>query len=132
MFNKEDSSVLKEAETIIGPSVKIKGDFVGQGSIVVEGEVEGSLKSTNKIHIKSNSRVVADINAMDAVIGGEVQGNIFIKGYLELTQTAKVNGDIVAAKISIAKGAIFNGKCTMQGGALVKTDDEEFENDKIS
>ena len=115
MFSKEESQSIKEAETIIGPTVKVKGDFHGQGNIVVEGEVEGSLKSRNKLQVKDKAKVIADVEAKDAIIGGTVQGNITVEGYLELTKTAVVNGDIVASSLSIARGAVFNGRCTMTG-----------------
>ena len=53
MFNNKqdykDLKDLKEIETIIGPSVKVKGDFHGSGNIVVEGIVEGSLKSDSTL-----------------------------------------------------------------------------------
>jgi cytoskeletal protein CcmA (bactofilin family) len=115
MFNNKPQEVreIKEVETIIGPSVKVRGDFHGSGNIVVEGAVEGSLISDNTISIKSKAKVVANIEANDAIIGGEVEGNIKTKGYLEITGTAIINGDIEASTLSIAQGAIFNGNCIM-------------------
>jgi len=113
MFNKQDGHDIKEIETIVGPSVKIKGDFNGHGNIIVEGIVEGSLKCGNMLSVKNKAKIMADIEAKDAIIGGEVEGNIKISGYLEITSTAKIIGDIEATKISIAEGALFNGKCTM-------------------
>lgn len=130
MFSKEESQSIKEAETIIGPSVKVKGDFHGQGNIIVEGEVEGSLKSRNKLQVKDKAKVIADIEAKDAIIGGTVQGNITVEGYLELTKTAVVNGDITASSLSIARGAVFNGRCTMANGHKKETTPPSSKNDK--
>ncbi len=120
MFNKNDTGSLKEVETIIGASVKIKGDFKSQGNIVVEGEVDGSLESKSKLLVKEKSRIVANIKAKEAIIGGDVVGNIEIEGALELTASAKINGDITASSLSIAKGAVFNGKCFMPYSAEKK------------
>ncbi|MFA6171385.1 MAG: polymer-forming cytoskeletal protein [Patescibacteria group bacterium] len=116
MFTKSngDSNVnLKEVETIVGPSVKVKGDFHCEGNIVVEGEVEGNLRCGNMLQLKNKSRISADVSAKEAIIGGEVKGNVKVSGYLEITETAKILGDIEAGIISIAKGAIFNGQCQM-------------------
>ena len=46
MFNKpsQGGQDLNKFETIIGPSVKVKGDFNAQGNVIVEGTVDGSLK----------------------------------------------------------------------------------------
>jgi cytoskeletal protein CcmA (bactofilin family) len=127
MFNKQDGTrEIKEVETIVGPTVKIKGDFTGSGNIIVEGQVEGSLKSDNTISIKYKAKIVANIEAKDAIIGGAVTGNIKIKGFLEITETAKITGDIEASSLSIAKGAILNGNCTM-GSEGIKSNDRSEE-----
>ena len=116
MFEKNQKEFdVKEAETIIGPSVKVKGNFTGQGNIIIEGEVEGNIK-TNKFLLVGNRAVItASIDASEAKIGGTINGNITIKGYLEITASARINGDINVAEISIERGAMINGKCNMSG-----------------
>lgn len=113
MFNKEEKNEMKEVETVIGPSVKVRGEFNGNGNIIVEGDFEGTLKTTNGLFVRDRAKVTANIDAKEAVIGGEVNGNIKVQGYIEITSTAKVTGDIECSSIAIAKGAILNGKCTM-------------------
>jgi len=111
--NKESN--IKDAETIIGQSVKVKGNFQGQGNIIIEGSVEGSIITSNFLFIGNKAKINAKIEAKDASIGGEVNGNIKIKGYLEIKSSAKINGDIEAIEISIEKGAVLNGNCNMSG-----------------
>ena len=114
MFKKDDNEVeVKQAETIIGPSIKVKGNFHGQGNIIIEGIVEGGVKTSNYLLIKDKARITANIEAKDAKIGGEITGNVKIKGYLEITATATIRGDIEASLLSVAKGAKINGRCTM-------------------
>jgi len=123
MFNKTVSGTdSKEFETIIGPSVKVKGDFHGVGNITVEGTVEGSLKTNGNLNIGQKAKVTADVEAKAAKIGGEIRGNVKIKEYLEITSTAKVVGDIEAASLSVERGAILNGKCAMTAA----TDDKKI------
>ena len=109
--NKEGS--IKDAETIIGQSVKVKGNFHGEGNIIIEGSVEGSIVTSNFLLIGTKAKINANVEAKDANIGGEINGNIKIKGYLEIKSSAKINGDIEAVEISIEKGAILNGNCNM-------------------
>ena len=47
-------------ETVIGPSVKVDGDFAGEGNVLVQGVVNGTLKT------KGNLRVVF-VEALSAV-----------------------------------------------------------------
>lgn len=114
MFKKEEEkNYAQEVETIIGPSIKVKGNFHGEGNIIIEGSLEGSLKTTKNLYVGDNAKITADIEAKDARIGGEVIGNISVAGNLEISGSAKVSGDVRAKTISIAKGAIFNGNCSM-------------------
>ncbi len=114
MFSKQEQKAdFKEVETIIGPSVKIKGDFHGTNNIIVEGVVDGSLKTSGNLRISDKAKITANVEAKDAKISGEVKGNIKIRGYLEITALAKIFGDIEVLSLSIERGAIINGKCTM-------------------
>ena len=114
MFNKESGQInIKEAETIIGPSIKVKGNFYGQGNIIIEGIVEGSIKTDKFLLIGDKSKITANIEAKDAKIGGEVNGNINISGYLEINASAKISGEIKASQISVARGAKLNSQLIM-------------------
>jgi len=110
MFSKENKlEKFKDAETVIGPSIKVKGNFQGKGNIVVEGMVEGSLKTEADLFIGAEARVIANIESSDAAIHGEVSGNIKTRGYLAVGKSAKISGDIQYVEISIEKGALING-----------------------
>jgi len=114
MFSKENKlEKFKDAETIIGASIKVKGNFQGQGDIIIEGALEGSLKTDANLFIGDKAKVVANIESRDAVINGEVRGNIKTRGYLALGETAKIYGDIQYTEISIEKGALINGQLLM-------------------
>ena len=113
MFNKDNNENIKEAETVIGPSIKVKGNFHGQGNIIIEGEIEGSVKTDNYLLVGEKSIITASIKAKNAKINGKVTGNIQIDEYLEIGNTAIIIGDINAKTLSIAKGARLNGKCSM-------------------
>jgi len=103
-------------ETVIGHSIKIEGDLVSNGSIAVEGEVIGSIKTEQTLKIGAQAKVTAEVKAQSAIISGKVEGNIVVEDKLELNESAEVTGDITAKVVSIAAGAVFNGKCTMSNG----------------
>lgn len=111
MFSKETKlEKFKDAETVIGASIKVKGNFQGQGNIVIEGSLEGSLKTNANVFIGEKAKVVANIESKDAIINGELKGNVKTHGYLALGENAKVFGDIQYGEMSIEKGAIINGQ----------------------
>lgn len=122
MFNKENENInIKDAETIIGPSIKVKGNFHGQGNIIIEGQVEGSIKTNGFLLIGNKSIISANTEAKNAKVGGTVMGNIKIDEYLEIGPTANIKGDIEVKSISISKGAIINGRIIMGGNEKPET-----------
>ena len=76
MFNnqKEDTNI-SNAETIIGPSIKVNGNFFGEGNIIIEGIVDGSVKTNQYLLVGNKSKISANIQAKDAKIGGEILNN---------------------------------------------------------
>ncbi len=108
MFSK-DEKTQKENDTIIGLAVKVRGDFQGKGNIVIEGELEGSLKTEGALFAGEKSIIIADIEAEEAKILGQVRGNIKLNGFLEIGAGAKIEGDIIAKHLAVAKGAAISG-----------------------
>lgn len=105
----------EHSETVIGSSIKVEGNFVGHGNIIVEGRVTGSMKTDQDLRIVPGAVVEADVEARNVFIAGDVRGNVKAHDRLELTESAKVSGDVQAKVVSIGAGASLNGKCTMLG-----------------
>lgn len=113
MFQKNRENNENQPETIIGKSVKVEGDFIGQGDVVVEGVVNGKLITDKSLVVGQEAKIMADVKAESAVIAGEILGNVKVAKQLELKSTSKINGDIETQLISVETGAIINGKCCM-------------------
>jgi cytoskeletal protein CcmA (bactofilin family) len=105
------------AETVVGPSVKIQGDLNSEGNIRIQGQVTGTVHTSQSVHASEGSKIMADVVAGNAIIAGEVQGNMKISGSLILQPTARINGDISCAVLRVEDGAQYTGKCTMKDGA---------------
>lgn len=102
-----------QAETIVGPSVKVEGELASEGNIRIDGQVNGNVQTTQNLAIGEHASITANIRALNAVIAGKIKGNIMVEEALEITETGRVEGDIQAKIISIAPGAIFRGNCQM-------------------
>ncbi|MCX6780634.1 MAG: polymer-forming cytoskeletal protein [Candidatus Magasanikbacteria bacterium] len=113
------STTPNEVETIVGPSVKVEGDFNSQGNVLIQGMVSGNVKTEKYLQVEEGAKIMASVRADSAKISGEVQGNIRAKNTLELTATARIVGDIEAKTLIVAPGAILHGKCAMLGTAEV-------------
>lgn len=102
-----------QPETIISASVKVEGDFVSKGNVLIEGEVEGSLTTEQDLRVGEHALIAADVKAVSATIAGEVRGNIDVSDRLQLEPTAKIFGDIKTSDLTVASGAVISGKIVM-------------------
>jgi cytoskeletal protein CcmA (bactofilin family) len=116
MFENKDKPVAVKndgAETIVGTSVKLKGNLHSSGDIIVDGAVSGELKTKGSVIVGPNANILANIKAQNVQVSGSVQGNIEASDKIQITETGRVLGDISAAVLSIAPGAIFTGSSKM-------------------
>ncbi len=105
--------------TFIGSEAKISGIIEFQGSIRVDGEIEGEIRSKNgRVIIGENAVINADINVDTAIIMGKVNGTIMAGERIEVYPPSQLVGDIRSPIISIDAGVMFNGKCVMETKTL--------------
>ncbi len=107
-------------ETIIAHGVRVEGDFVSQGNVIIEGDVQGTIQTAGDLRIGDEAKITADVTAANATVSGEIRGNIQVSGKLELLPSSKIIGDITADVLSIGAGAQINGKITMDGRPVKK------------
>jgi cytoskeletal protein CcmA (bactofilin family) len=100
-----------EGSTHIGKSVTIRGELTGSEDLFLDGNFEGTVTLTgSRLTVGPNARVAADLNVRDIVVFGLVEGNIHATGRIELRQTAIVQGDIFAGRLSIEESATVRGR----------------------
>ncbi len=99
--------------TIIGAGAVCEGDFTAKGSVRIDGVVNGSVKVTGNLTIGATGCITGDVEAVSAIVGGEVNGNVIAPERVELIETARLIGDISTSVIVIDEKAIFQGKCDM-------------------
>ncbi|MCG0275110.1 MAG: polymer-forming cytoskeletal protein [Thermosediminibacteraceae bacterium] len=116
MFGKKTESVEinpEKVDTLIGKGTEIKGTVKASGVIRIEGKIEGELESAGDVIVTETGVVNAQLKARNAIVAGEVSGNILLSGKLEIKSSGKVLGDLKVESISIEDGALFEGKCEM-------------------
>lgn len=118
MFQRDDENS-KETETIIGPSVKVEGNFVGSGNVVVSGTVAGTLKTAKNLRVNVGAKIHADVEAASVSVAGEIRGNVRAKERLELAASARIYGNVETQNLSVESGAVLHGKVTMAQAAQV-------------
>jgi len=99
--------------SIVGPGMKFVGNCETEGSIRIEGVVEGSVRAGKAVVIGRDGLVRGEVITQDAVILGAVEGRLVAQSRLELQASSRVEGEIVARRMQLEEGAILNGKVEM-------------------
>jgi len=120
------NSRIQKIETIIGRGSHVTGDMDVQGSIHVNGEVDGSVRATGFVTVSATGIVHGGISGEYAIVGGVVEGDVDVKGKVVLSKYAKLNGDIISSRLIIEDGAVFEGKSTMIPAPNLDTDQDEL------
>ena len=99
--------------SIIGPGMKVVGDCLTDGTVRVEGTVEGSVKAGKAVVVGKQGAVIGDVQTQDAVISGRVSGTLVAESRLELQATCQIDGDVRTRRMQLEEGAILNGTVHM-------------------
>lgn len=102
-----------QADTVIGVEVQVKGNLHNKGSILINGNVEGEIKSDENVTIGETASVVGPIQAKTILISGKVTGTVEAFEKLEIDPTGIINGDIKTKILIVREGATFNGNSNM-------------------
>lgn len=84
------------------------GVVKGEGNVIVEGAVEGSIICMHTVRIEENGHVHGEIHAKQIIINGKHEGSCYADS-LSIQPKGNMHGDIYADEINIEKGAIFIG-----------------------
>ncbi len=115
LFPNNGEAEGREMETIIGPSVKVEGNFNGEGNVTVEGVVQGTLKTNHDLTVGHAAKIKAEVAARNLHLSGEIRGNVKVTERAQLSSSARVVGNIETKLLTVEEGATINGKITMNG-----------------
>lgn len=113
---KDNSAQARDSViSIIGPGMRVVGDCKTEGTLRIEGTVEGKVEAGKAVVVGKDGAVHGDISTQDAVIGGHVVGTITAQSRLELQATCVIEGEIRAKRIKLDEGGRVDG--TVKSGA---------------
>ena len=111
------SDKMKDGErlnTIVGQGTVLKGECSVNGTVRIDGIIDGTLKATGVAIMGKSGQVKGDLIVGNAIVGGVVEGSVMAEGRLELQSGARVEGDIKAKKLVVEEGVFFQGFCNME------------------
>jgi len=99
----------------LGRGSRVEGTLSFQGSVRVDGEVEGKIEAKDTVIVGDSATVVAQIVGGTIIVKGNVTGDLTASKRVELRTPGRLLGNIVTPSLVIQDGVVFEGHCSMAG-----------------
>ena len=113
------SSVSSKMETtpdvsaFIGKGVDFKGTIIYNGTVRIDGSLEGEVQTDGVLLIGEEAVLKAKVTAGTVVCKGKITGDVTATEKIRLRAPAVLNGGVKAPMLSIEEGVLFNGTIEM-------------------
>ena len=121
LFGEEETVMKKEKysegkdnlNAFLGEGTSFKGNLTFEGTVRIDGKLEGEIFTKDTLVIGETAVVNATIHAGITIVSGTVTGNITAEKKIDVHSSARLFGNISTPSLSIEEGVIFEGGCTM-------------------
>jgi len=114
MTTNHDSKKKETPVVIFGKQTNFNGRLKFHETLMVRGKFKGTIDAEGALIVDKDALVDADrIMVSSLTVYGTVIGNIHAVDKVDMMSGAKVQGDVVAARLRIADGVLFEGQCSM-------------------
>ncbi|MEM8982429.1 MAG: polymer-forming cytoskeletal protein [Pseudomonadota bacterium] len=117
MSNPYDSHNRKKS--VLGPTLKFKGELSADEDLLIQGQIEGTIRHKSNLTIGEEGKLKANVDAVYIAVEGEVRGDLRGSTSIIVKDTANIEGNIISPTVSLYEGATFNGSITMKDPAEV-------------
>lgn len=117
--NKKKHKVLLRTKinTLIGEGCSIEGVVKFSGGLHVIGSINGNVDSDDEsslLIVNENAYIAGDVRVSHLIVNGQIDGNVYVSGKVELFDKAHINGDVHYNLLELPVGAEVNGKLIRQ------------------
>jgi cytoskeletal protein CcmA (bactofilin family) len=103
-------SSIGRTTSYLGPGLRINGEITGNEDLKLDSNVDGLVSIGGfRLTVGPSAHLNADVVAREAVISGEVNGNISACDRIDIMKSASIVGDLSTGRITIEEGAYFKG-----------------------
>jgi cytoskeletal protein CcmA (bactofilin family) len=106
-----------DVESLIGEHTSFEGTLKSDGAVRLLGSIQGEIESKSTIIVEERAHVTARLTGAQITIAGQVDGQIYCDGRVEIRPTGRVTGEIHAGALIVQEGAYFDGNSKMTTGA---------------
>ncbi len=104
-----------EITAFLGKGTEFKGVLSFEGTIRVDGKVEGEVVSKDTLIAGDGAYLHGEITVGTIISSGKIVGNITASQKVHVLAPGAIQGNIKTPKLIIEEGVTFDGKCEMAG-----------------
>ena len=119
---ERQTAVSGEVNAYLGKGSRVAGKLNFEGTVRVDGQVEGEIAAQDTLLIGETAIVNAQISGSTVIIKGKVTGDITARKRVEICAPGKLFGNVTTPSLVIQEGVIFEGHCSMGGGEAGKVE----------
>ena len=102
-----------DVSAFVGEGVEFKGAINYQGTVRIDGKLEGEIHTTGVLIVGQGAVIEAKIEAGTIICKGKIVGDIVAREKIQLVSPAMLNGSVKTPSLSMGEGVLFNGTCEM-------------------
>ena len=111
---KRDGKKKDREIVVLGRTTSFTGLLKFQTTLRIQGIFRGTIEAEGDLIVDKDAVVDADrITVGSLTVFGKISGAVHARNKVDLMSGAKLQGDINAARLRIADGVLFEGKCKM-------------------
>ncbi len=112
---KKGSGVPEQSEitAFLGKGTEFKGVLSFEGTIRVDGKVDGEVVSKDTLIAGDGAYLHGEITVGTLISSGKVFGNINASQKVHILAPGTIQGNIKTPRLIIEEGVLFDGKCEM-------------------
>jgi cytoskeletal protein CcmA (bactofilin family) len=102
-----------ERMSILPPTLRFKGELTADEDLLIQGQIEGTIKHTQRVTVGKEGKVKASISAQVIKVEGTVEGDLRAERSVYVEETGNLRGNIHAPSVCLVEGSKFNGAVDM-------------------
>ena len=114
MPKREAKKKDKTEIVVLGKTTNFTGILKFATTLRIQGNLRGTIDATGDLIVDKDAILDADhITVNSLTVYGNISGTVHAQDKVDMMSGARVQGDVSAARLRIADGVLFEGKCKM-------------------
>ncbi|MDR0323542.1 MAG: polymer-forming cytoskeletal protein [Treponema sp.] len=104
----------KTGMVVLGKTTSFTGILKFKTTLKIQGSFKGTIEAEGDLVVDKDAVLDTEhITVNSLTVYGSILGTVYAQNKVDMMSGAKVQGDVNAAKLRIADGVLFEGKCKM-------------------